>query len=295
MKRTATIIVLLLSALLAGCDTEEQTTPSYLSIDAVVLDRGNDDVWNHKDAGFFTHLIDAVCIMYHVEGDPAWTTVGSFQLPCRVPILREGVIDTMIIQPVVKQNGIAATRIYYEFYNEITLGHLTLSPDEVLQLDTLHTTYKSSKYMKVKWEEYFSLTSPIKLDSVLLRTRDTVRSGNASGVVRVGKEDKSISFWTHDTIHCPDPTVKLYLEMDYWTDFNLSVGFNNPMYTGGNDEIAYHMTLVPNHGWKKIYINLGNLWSQYNHYPDLRLYFTILNEEGNEGNVYLDNLKVIAM
>lgn len=296
MKRFYTII--LLSLLLPGaCTPEKETVPSYISIDAVVVDRGNDASWSHKDQGFFTNLIDAVNITYWVKGDKAWTTLGVFQLPCHVPVLREGQIDTLVIEPVVKQNGISSSRIYYPYYKPITHGAIVLTPDQTLSLDTLHTTYKSSNTVKVAFEEYFTLTSNIQLDTVvrLITNHDTVRSGSGCGVIRVKKDQKAVNFWSHDTLVCKDPSAYLYLEMDYWTDFDLSVGFNNPSHQGGSNQIQGAMTLYRNNGWQKIYINLGKLWAWYNHYPYLRLYFTVLNGDGREGNVYLDNIKVVMM
>ena len=105
------------------------------------------------------------------------------------------------------------------------------------------------------------------------------------------------NFWTSKTIdissYCKDSY--LYLEVDYWTDVNFSIGFNNPMTTGGADVINSAMVITANKGWNKIYVNLGRLWSYYSGYPYLRLYFTILNDEGTEGNIFLDNMKVVIL
>lgn len=298
MKSIKNYILLICVALaFASCNKNEQTTPSYLSIDAVVLDRGNDDQWNHKDKGFFTHLVDAVSITYWVKGDDKWTTLGTFQLPCRVPVLREGVIDTFQIEPVVKQNGISATRIYYPYFKTIGIGKTSLVPDQTVSFDTLHTTYKSSKTVSVPWEEYFTPTSTMRLDTCvsLCMNSDTVCTGNGCGVIRVSKDQRVVNFWSDTTFAVLNPSAYVYLEMDYWTDFDLSVGMKNPTHQGGALVVENAMTLYPNKGWQKIYINLGKLWAWYNNYPYIRLYFSILNGEGREGNVYLDNMKVVVM
>ena len=293
MKRIATI--LLLALLLGACGRNEQSIPAFITIPAVVLDRGNDEVWNHKDAGFFTYDIDAVSIRFYVEGDTAWTELGVFQLPCRVPVLREGVIDTMVIDPVVKMNGIASTRISYPYYRPISLGQITLTPDETLNLDTLHTTFRSSLVFSVPWDEYFTPTTNLKLDTVvrLITNRDTVLTGTGCGAVRVSKDQKSVSFWSHDSIYLPDPNADMYLEMEYRTDFDFSVGFSNPNMTGGSVITESAMVLYKTDEWKKIYINMGRLWTYYRHYPYIRLFFTVLNSDGEEGNVYLDNMKLL--
>ncbi len=297
MKKTKILILATLVALFfAGCKPE-QSEPAYITINAVTLDRGNDDNWNHKESGFFSNLIDAVSVSYWVKGDKAWTTLGAFQLPCTIPVLREGEIDTMQIEPIIKQNGIASTRIYYPYYRSIGLGRQTLVPGQVLNLDTLHTTFKSSNTVKVAWEEYFTPTSNIRLDSVvrLVTHPDTVLSGNGCGVIRVSPDQTSVDFWTDSLLVLNNPSAYVYLEMDYWTDFELSVGFNNPERVGGANIINAAMTLYRNTHWQKIYINLGKLWRQYNNYPYIRLYFTALNGEKRSGNIYLDNMKVVVM
>lgn len=297
MNRITILLSALCLALLCACQGNQQTEPAYLSIDAVALAHGDDDNWNHKEPGFFTYLIDAVYITYYVEGDTAWTTLGTFQLPCEVPVLREGKIDRMIIQPVVKQNGIAATRIPYPYYTDIELEDVTLTIGETTHLDTLRTSYKSSELVSVPWEEYFTPTTDMHLDSIVQRCTDLsiVRTGGGCGVVHVTEDMESASFWSTDTFAVLDPQKNIYLEMDYWTDFNFSVGFNNPTQAGTSNVIESAMVLYANQGWQKIYINLGKLWNQYNHYPYLRLYFTILNSEGRSGNLYLDNMKVVTI
>ena len=296
MKKISHLLLLALLALAAACQSDDTQAPAYLRIEAVTLQHGTDAQWVHKDDGFVSSLVDAVNIRYYNQGDTAWTNLGAFQLPCQLPVLGCTTIDTMVIEPVVKLNGISATRAYYTFYKEITFGHLTLHPDQVLNLDTLHTTYKSSNTVHVAWEEYFHPVTSPKLDSVVrtFTNRDTALTGGGCGVIRVGSDQKTLNFWSHDSLVVRDHQI-LYLEMDYWTDFDLSVGFNNPMATGGSNQINSAMTLYRNHGWQKIYISLGSLWSFYSYYPYLRLYFSILNNEGREGNVFIDNLKVVYM
>ena len=242
--------------------------------------------------------IDAAHVVLWVKGDAEETNLGVFQLPCRIPVLRHGKIDRITIEPVVKQNGIASTRIAYPFYKVLTFENIYLAPDSVTAFDTLTTRYISRQAMKVAWQEFFEPgQNSIRLDTCVDRISnkpDTVLSDHGCGVVRVKKDQKYVNFWADTTFRVSDPTAYIYLEMEYWSDFDFSVGFNNPQVNGGQNEIRSAMTIYKNDRWNKIYINLGRLWAWYNYYPDIRLYFTILNNEGREGNLFLDNMKVVV-
>ncbi len=298
-KRFALTILVPMLLWLVGCKNFEgdQTIPAYITLDKITV---ANDVNNSRSDfdGFFTSNIDCAQLIAYFSGDTAESTLGVFELPCRVPVLRTGTMKYLRILPVVKQNGIAGTHIYYPFYNTITLDSVTIAIDSTTTLGNRSTTYKQAA--DVVWEEFFEPgTQGIQLDSIVERITDidTVRSDFGSGVVRITKEMKQTNFWSSDTIDIKkySKASYLYLEMDYWTDVSFSVGFNNPRAEGGVNEINSAMVLNANTGWNKIYINLGRLWSYYNGYPYLRLYFTILNEGGHEGNLFLDNLKVVIL
>ncbi len=284
----------------AACDKFDGK-PAYLHIEAVDLVDNPSDSWS-QESGFFTSLIDAVNIIIWVDGDDAETNLGMFQLPCTIPVLRDGNIDRIDIVPVVKQNGIAGTRIPYPFFEKITINNVRLTVDSTTDLGHVQTRYISKSIMKVLWQEYFEPgPGTIKLDTVVQRLvykPDTVCSGYGCGVVRINDSVKVVNFWSDTTINVSDPSAVLYLEMDYWSDLDFTVGLRNPQYAGATPVAYSIMTLYgrPEAGWQKIYINLGKLWGQqYNHYPDIRLYFSLLNPDGKGGNLYLDNMKLVMM
>lgn len=303
LLKTNILLLALAVASLASCDRFEgdQTVPAYLQIDAITLVDNPSDSWS-SESGFFTYDIDAVNLILWQEGDDSETDLGTYNLPCKVPILRSGNIDRLRVVPVVKQNGIAGTRIAYPFYETLNLTDITLTADSVTCLDTLQTHYVSRSIMKVLWQEFFEPgPNSVKLDTVVARLvykPDTVLSGYGCGVVRIPDSLKVVNFWTDSTCHVGDPGAILYLEMEYWSDCDFSVGLNNPAYQGGSNLIQSAMTIYgkPEKGWQKIYINLGKLWAQtYRHYPDIRLFFSVFNPDKKGGNLYLDNMKLITM
>lgn len=288
-----------------GCDRFEGDVmaPSYLKIDAILIEDNPADSWS-QDTGFFSSDVDAVNIIIWKSGDTAETNLGTFQLPCKVPVLRDGSIDKMRIVPVVKQDGVAGKRITYPYYQPINLTDVKLTIDSITDLGTLSTRYISKSAMKVVWQEFFEPgPGDISLDTNVKRcySLDTVQpvyGGYGCGVVRVKEGTTYVRFATDTTYKITDPLAVLYLEMDYWSDLDISVELKNPTYQSGPVELQSHMTIYgkPEKGWKKIYINIGALWSQYfNHYPEIRPHFTILNSSGKAGNVFIDNIKLITM
>lgn len=275
--------------------------PSYLEVKAFRLQNNPSDSWSQED-GFFTYNIDAVNIIIWQEGDAAETNLGTFTLPCRIPVLKNGNIDRMELIPVIKQNGIAGSRIPYPYFKSVTLNDVPLAADSTTMLDTLTTYYIDKAYMKVLWQEFFEPgPSGISLDTaihILSYRPDTVCSGYGCGVVRVPDSMRVINFWSDTTFYVPNSGTTLYLEMDYWSDFDFSVGFNNPTYQGGSNVINSMMTIYgkPEKGWQKIYINVGRLWGRtYSHYPYIRFYFSVFNPTGKTGNLFIDNIKLLAI
>ena len=108
----------------------DQTIPAYISIDSIYLQTD-----------------------YSLEGSnsqnitDAWVYVddyliGTFQLPARFPVLRQGT-HTLSVIPGIKKNGIASTRITYPFYSTITQS-VNLVPDSTINVGVMKTTYGST-------------------------------------------------------------------------------------------------------------------------------------------------------
>lgn len=294
------MVVSVAGLMMWACDDYEgeQHVPAYISLDAITVEDVATDSWSTED-GFFSSAIDAAQLLLYFDGDTAETVLGTFQLPCKVPVLRQGKPRRLTVVPVVIQNGITGTRIYYPYYKTIDDTSVVLVPGQVSSLGTLTTNYQPRSQMQVLWKEFFEPgAQSISLDTVVSRIElqpDTVCSGLGCGVIRVNSSQKSLSFWYDTFVYVPNSGAYVYLELDYWSDFNFSIGFNNPMTQGGANQIYSALVLKPNKHWDKIYVNLGRLWTEYNHYPLLRPYFTILNDEGRSGRLMLDNIKLVVM
>lgn len=317
------ILVFTAAALMLLCGCKKDTKiysdiPAWLHLDRIeIVERA--DAVEPSPNGFLSSDIDAVQLVAFWTGDDEETNLGTFQLPCTLPVLRNDTISRLIVRPVVKQNGIAATRIEYPYYETVYLSGIPLVADSTTNIGVqdaggqwvVSTSYRPwteqrvvdgevivtpDSLFKVLAQEYFEDTVLI-FDSKVQQSMaaEDVRTGTGSGVIVVGASASTVDFEINSDIICNDAGAYLYLEMDYKTDVRLSVGMKSAYHTGGNQSTQSAMTLYETSQWKKIYINLGRLWSQFNHNPTFRVVFSALNSEGKGGKVYLDNVKLLQM
>ena len=260
------------------------------------------------EAGFYTSIVDAVQLICWFEGDDSETTLGVFQLPCTIPVLRHGTAKYLRVVPVVKQNGIAGTRIAYPYYQTIRLENITFAADSVTNLGRydshtgqwyLQGHYYSRDYIEILSEDYFEPTSfSINFDSTLTWMRndpENACTGQGYGLFEVPDSVTVASFYI-TTSYSPANTKILYLEMDYKTDLDLYInmmGFTTS--SSGTASSNSVMTLYQNSKWQKIYINLGRTWSQFNYNTPITLFFQAANPDHKGGRIMLDNVKVITI
>ncbi len=283
------------------------TVPAYLHLDRMVVTPQAQNAPS-SEAGFYNSEIDAVQLIGYFEGDNSETTLGTFQLPCTVPVLRHGTMKYLRVYPVVKQNGISSTRIYYVYYNSVELNSVKLSADSLTNLGiydsvqriwTLQTTYKTRSQMSVLTEDYFEPTSfTSHFDSTVVWVTNDPEgacTGQGYGLVHVPDSLTTLNFYINDEFDISNSTV--YLEMNYQTDVELQlnmIGFE--ISNDGSATSKGIMALNPTtgDGWKKIYINLTRTWSQFNYNTPFTLYFQAVNPDGIEADIKLDNVKILS-
>ncbi len=281
--------------------------PAYLHLDRIDIVPQAQNAPS-VEPGFYTSIIDAVQLICWFEGDEAETTLGVFQLPCTVPVLKHGKAAYVRVVPVVKQDGIAGTRIAYPYYQTITLNDVRLAPDSVTNLGRydsaneqwyLQGHYFTREHIEVLCEDYFEPTSfTTNFDSTVTWVRnDPENACSGQGYALFDPADSlTVATLTLNTVFSPAATKILYLEMDYKTDMDLYIVMLG--HTVSNSSTASTksvMTLYPNSKWQKIYINLGRTWSQFNYNTPIRIFFQTANPDHKEGKVMLDNVKVITI
>jgi hypothetical protein len=263
----------------------DQTIPAYLSIDSIYLQTDysleGSDSQNITDA--WVYVDDYL--------------VGTFQLPARFPVLKEGK-HTLSVIPGVKKDGIASTRITYPFYNTVTQS-VNFVPDSTFMVGVLKTTYISTA--KFKWIEAFEdVTISLDTTSRSMVNIEVTPSGSPlvfegmhSGIVQM---DSALNFFeaaTHN--YFPIPKAPVFLEMNFNTNTSFQAGVI--IYT--TDYIIYQtpvLNLVPtNNKWKKIYIDLTTTLNSYSNSTNFKVYFGGFKDAAIlHGTILLDNVKLVT-
>ena len=262
----------------------DQTIPAYLTIDSIYLST------NYYDEGTASHRITDAWVYVDDE------FLGAFELPARLPVLKSG-DHQLKIWPGVKKNGIAATRVSYEFFNPIARS-TRFVPDSTAKTGILHTTYQTTT--SFVWKEDFENVS-VTLDTtkgssayiqLTPASSEQTFEGAHSGMAVLDSVHDFFECQTHTEYLIPNAPV--YLEMNFNTSNAVVVG----VFTYGSTTLYQSpiLTLNPTNGqWKKIYIDLTTTLYAYSGMQSYRVYFSALKDPGlKQSVIYFDNFKVIT-
>ncbi|MFA7081041.1 MAG: hypothetical protein WC135_00360 [Bacteroidales bacterium] len=295
-KSYLTILVLILfSFAIVSCDNfdSDQTTPSFIYVKGFNLVE-NTDIIQSSDDGFQTEDIQDAWI--YVDNK----YIGTYVLPCTVPILKEGK-HKIDVRPGVKLNGIALTRTEYPFYTYYSNNHNLVSgkTDTIPPIDIKYI----SDYIVFGLTELFErpylafTTDGLSSDTnklVVCKNQDTVKWGSSCGAMYLNSSE-SLYRIISDSIFCNNYS-SLILEIDYWCNIPFEIGICGRPSPAATIQYVSAMALYPNEtkGWQKVYVVLGKVWSQISYPNDFRVYFTPQKKSGvANGWVYIDNVKII--
>ena len=223
--------------------------------------------------------------------------IGVFQVPFKIPILKEGNV-TFKIFPAIKNNGISATKKIYPFLKEYVING-TLVKNQVFTINPT-TQYKDnlSFWIEDFEDASFQITDDPNTSAANIDT-DNIDlqwfNGNAYGKVVLNAEDSTWIAYTSEQLNLPKGK-ECYLEIDYKVTNNVTTGliYVTSESTTNNVHIRLNAQKPDVAVWKKIYIDLrelignspsGSVFSQS--------FIASLDEENTEGIILIDNIKVI--
>jgi len=278
------LLILLIAQTSCEKFTGDQSIPAYISIDSIYL------TTNYSLEGTASQSITDAWVYVDDE------LIGAFQLPARFPVLREG-NHTITVSAGIKKNGIASTRIAYEYYKPIA-NVLRITGDSLTKLNILKTTYQTTT--NFVWREDFEGTS-ISLDTTKKSLASLQKTpagsplkfeGQYSGMVIL---DSARSFFECTTFNeYIIPMTPVFLEMNFNTSNELTVGVI--VYTNITLYQIPIITLNKTDGaWKKIYIDLSNSLIAYPNVTTYKVYLGTFIEEGvAQTMILLDNFKLVT-
>jgi len=271
---------------LTSCEKFEgdQEVPAYLSVDSIYI------YTDYSTQGSTSHNITDAWV--YVDGQ----LIGAFEMPAKFPVLQEGIHKVTILAGI-KKNGIASTRVAYDFYAPINYN-VKFGIDSVTKLKTLKTTYASDA--NFLWREDFEGTS-ISLDTT---NRSTVPVKTTSEGSLLTIEGLHSAMMITDSVHnfaeaqshgsFAIPLAPVYLELNFNINTVLTVGV---ILTGPS--AYYQMPVlnlnITNNKSKKIYIELTPALNSTTGIDHFRVYFGGFMDAGlKQGIIILDNIKVIT-
>jgi hypothetical protein len=226
--------------------------------------------------------------------------VGAYELPAEFPVLAKGMAKVSI-RPGIKMNGVAATRVMYNFYIPYTTN-VALKPKEITTI-TPTTSYHPSTTvawladfegeMKIDTLPNSNLDIEFEISSSIINPSI---NGFACGKIGLTKDKNFFAATSlrNFPFELPKNGQSVFLEMDYKNDQNFSVGVMaiNPL----ADQAITIMHLRPSATWNKIYINLTTTLQLPANFEAKGYYFytfAALNDSLSQANIYIDNLKIL--
>lgn len=266
----------------SGCPADLEIAPAIIVLDDLVFDAG-------AFPGGSTANITEVWAFSGEE------FIGAFPLPARIPVLKAGPTDIRL-EAGVRQNGISSTPEFYEFYTPIERT-LDLVPGEVIDLGSQTVTYRNDVQFGFI-EDFEANRDRVFINIVrgtlgLAAQQEVVRSGEFSGVIALGEDNEEVLL-SSDMVFRDllDPRPYVWLEVDFRSDAPTRFGISGN--DGGFETLRFFDPgFFPRTEWTKIYFNLSEtiFRSELEEYRfDIN---TILPDDLTEGNVYLDNIKLL--
>ncbi len=281
-------LLLLLVALLAvSCQkASELDIPSYIAIDTISLDvAGLQGTASEK-------ILDA---WVYTDND----LEGAFELPAKFPVLKAG-SSQLLIQPGIKMNGMAETRVPYPFYKPLSIP-VTLNRKTVTSLGHLHTSYKTSTVFE--WMEDFENPN-LTLDNTARSSISYERYNDPSlaaafpsegnlfdARIRISSDSATFESTSHDYLALPKDGSEVFLELNYKSNCAFTVG----LFIYGATTVQQSILVVnPSENWNKIYINFTPTVSLNNSATDFKVFITARKAEGGaDADIRLDNIKLL--
>ena len=263
--------------------------PSYISIPSfsLITDPLTEGTNNNKITDVWVYVDDVL--------------VGTFEVPAKFPVLKEG-SHVVEIKAGVQLNGISTTRLEYPFFD----GHTTtvqLNPNT----ETVITpVFKYNKNTVFKWMENFenigmSLTEGANSISKLklLSNSNEVFEGNKCAYVEMDQTNNFFEISTKEEYELPKDGASVILEMNYKNNEEMLVG----IYANSASTVEQKLALklrptIDDNGnlyWNKIYINLTSVVSSSTDATTFKVFFggTLRDKpDVSKAVYYIDNIKL---
>ncbi len=288
---SVTLACLLLAQACNIINPDEQE-PAYLRIDSINV--VSTDFEAHGSVS--SNITDAWVFVND-------TMLGIFELPATIPVLAQGEQD-LLIGPGIIVSTLSELRDNYLFYDAFRTT-FDFKPGEIQEIEPF-VTYReeANQYVYLTVDDFddvditfngFTKSNGSDTNIVVTRDPNEVFEGRGSGVIDITPDMNFVQIQTSAAYTLPQQGNIVYMELDYKTDteFTLGVFINN---ISGQDQTIDYVTFRDTGGeWKKAYMALTSLISNGFSPEDYIFYFRarLPADGGVTGQIMIDNVKLM--
>jgi hypothetical protein len=226
--------------------------------------------------------------------------IGVFEVPFKIPILKSGPCNIKVY-PTIRNNGISASKKIYPFM-EVFEVNTELIQNQTITLNPV-TKYNSMSQFSIEdFEDPLNLNIMVDQNTSAIKSTPTSNidlqsfNGNFYGLIQLNTLDSTWIASTQNQLNI-NKGRDAYLEIDYYNTNSLTTGliYVKPDNSTQNNPNIRLQTQDPSSiRWKKIYIDLKELIGYSpNGSNYLQSFIASLDEGKNEGEIRLDNIKVV--
>lgn len=221
-------------------------------------------------------------------------TIGVFELPANIPILKEGAGE-LRLEAGIELNGIATTRINNPFFEPVIIDDFIFIPDSTVSISPSTTYRETNEFVWLEDFEYSSIsldTSNLGGSAAIIRVQGSdVYEGSYSGKITLDSLHQVFEAATFESYLLPTNGRPVLLEMNYKNDYFFSVGI---IEESTSQVIKTEViVLYAKDDWNKIYINLTDQVRASSASSFKILIRTYITDTTTEANIFLDNFKLM--
>lgn len=279
------LFALAVVAIVTSCDIINPTEeiPSYVYVDSIRFETGPLEGSNSSKI---------TEVWFYAGGE----FLGAYGMPAKIPVLMEGETE-IIIFPGIRDNGILSMPDIYPFYTRQTI-FIDLDPAKIDTIEPLTAYQAETQFAFIEDFESAHLfidDQDEDPETEMIITNTEVFEGTGSGRITLTNDHDLIEVATI-TRYSEVPTngSPVYLEMNYMNEVTFAVGLIGHQ-AGMIPATYYIITLRPRDFWNKIYINLTEALNQSDLAEYQIVFLSSLDEDLDEGNIYLDNIKFLYL
>ena len=283
-------VIIFLAFIISGCKKfEKAPIPSYIYVKMPFI---LNTVSNNSQGEASEKIVD---VWVDVDG----ISIGSYGLPCQIPILKTGKVKLSLKAGIIN-SGQDEQRLVYPFYTTDTLT-LDLKEEHV---DTLVGKVNYVQGLQFPFIEDFSFISNKLVinnkksqDSIIvMNDKNGWKQNNNYGKIQFSDSTTDaivLKMNTPDShgYDIPAARSRVYLEFDYKSNVNFAIGMYT--YIPGTSNSYDVLQVNQKESWNKIYLDLTNEFIKLTSDYKFNIGIAVNKKTDGPTDFNIDNLKLI--